>query len=713
MRRMTRRRGGRTTTSNAQTVLPWAKGPVGKKTTHMDEIDSAIFNDLSDDRSLLSLQQWWNDEREHGSWADVPATSAHQNTARLEYQQRAISKLLESTGAIERECDYVLPSGLHCDTHINFAKVCASEPVLQSLAGVLERAISGIDFDTIVSTGWTMATVARRLLRRPAFVGQRRLRHVLVEGYRPAQLLGPIPQGARAIVLMDVLATGGLLTQLNSVVRKHGGQIAKAVALVHSEDSRPESCAYEGLCRIPMRMCVASECDRCDRLPRVEFNPVAYRMTRRNSIARSPSAFLAADSCAREFWELVEAADAYEHHRREGGRHYLGFVDTARMLNHADVGAALVQRLAILARARGGMPDVILAPARLRAVLLARRMVDAMVREGLARIEVLPVRRSSRTGRWTLKPSTDLSGRRVLLTDTAAGQGETLDDLSLLALEAGATRVGAAVLLSRLTEGNEEALDRRLAGGFVRLYSFPLRPIAVSNGAGCPACRQQDELKLAAERTQLPALRQLQRARSSMGSAKRESRSVQTSLPGFLPSRLLERCHRKVASGIALHTISAAMGDGMPSLSLPEISDKRIPHANRAAILERLPDGILEWSGPELTAEITRSLHVVAEDDVWTAAVNLLARERSNAWLSCLESRLRTQAQDKAPRVLYWSNLVYAAYRVGVSNPDAAAALRKSLADLMGLYAGTNVSPRLRQMLDASTPLATTGFRDR
>src|SRR3989442_7212532 len=57
--------------------------------------------------------------------------------------------------------------------------------------------------------------------------------------------------------------------------------------------------------------------------------------------------------------------------------------------------------------------------------------------------------------------------------------------------------VGAAVLLSRLSEPGEEALDRRLSGGFTRLYSIPVRPIAVRDRSRqrCPVCRRRQELR--------------------------------------------------------------------------------------------------------------------------------------------------------------------------------------------------------------------------
>src|SRR5205823_6420858 len=98
----------------------------------------------------------------------------------------------------------------HSDIHINIGKICRSERLLEELSLVLQSALHGIEFDTIVSTGWAMGILARRLLLR--WRGRRRpIRHVSVEGYPTPRFLEDVLPGANVLVLTDVVVTGQLI----------------------------------------------------------------------------------------------------------------------------------------------------------------------------------------------------------------------------------------------------------------------------------------------------------------------------------------------------------------------------------------------------------------------------------------------------------------------------------------------------------------------
>ena len=93
---------------------------------------------------------------------------------------------------------------------------------------------------------------------------------------------------------------------------------------------------------------------------------------------RSPSEFLSEDATARELWEHVQAAGAYEHHRREGDTHYIAFVDTRKLLESRRTGKTLVEKLVGAVSKSGNRPSVLLVPRRSRArVLLAAKMCRA------------------------------------------------------------------------------------------------------------------------------------------------------------------------------------------------------------------------------------------------------------------------------------------------------------------------------------------------
>src|SRR5207247_10869546 len=94
-------------------------------------------------------------------------------------------------------------------------------------------------------------------------------------------------------------------------------------------------------------------------------------------------------------------------------------------------------------------------------------------------VRIATVRRKS--GHFTIKGAADLSGQRVLVADTAAGHGDTLDELALLS-SSGAASIAGAVLLSRLSEACEEAFDQRLTAGFTKLYLIPFCLFTVRSG---------------------------------------------------------------------------------------------------------------------------------------------------------------------------------------------------------------------------------------
>jgi len=68
--------------------------------------------------------------------------------------QSVVMDLLIRVGAIERACDYVLPSGLHSDTHVRVGKLCHSEESLRGIANAFNELMSDLKFDVVVASGW-------------------------------------------------------------------------------------------------------------------------------------------------------------------------------------------------------------------------------------------------------------------------------------------------------------------------------------------------------------------------------------------------------------------------------------------------------------------------------------------------------------------------------------------------------------------------------
>jgi orotate phosphoribosyltransferase len=639
----------------------------------------------------------------------TPETSTEEN--RRNQREQLVSKTLSDAGAIERECDYTLPCGLHSDTHINLGKICRRENSLAGIVSALDEALQGETFDTVVSTGWALATIARRLVLRRRTQTRRRIRHVMVEGYDPPTVLEEVTPGARVILLLDVVVTGGQVLRVTEELWKQKATSVKAIAIVDADFSgRCIATPIERLCRIPMDLARSGECRRCGMLPSAEFNPIAGRMTKKKVQPRSPSEFLSDDSVARELWESVNTAAAFEHHRIVGTRHYLGFVDTAALLRHPETGPLIVEKLCRRIEARSGVPDVVLVPARARGLLFGGCLVRGFEQFlGVSGVRLERVRQQA--GHFALKGVRDLSGLRVLVADAAAGHGDTLDELALLSTSAGAASVAGAVLLSRLSEVCERSFDERLSGGFVRLYSMPVRPITVrdKNRMNCSVCQRRQDLKQAV--AELPAGR-VREVAKRLSAGPRFRRRTVPAAPSILsgerqgalfPLGPLSTCRPGVASGIALHALHAAMGDGMAPLSLPEIASNNIPSAKRAALVADLPAGVLKWSGPPLLEQLCGFLKRGRDRDVWTAIVELMSRSGSTDWVDCLGDAIsNAETFDPWMDDQFWARMILVVHRLARGRPGTGDQIRPPLQALVETYDQTSAHLGLEGMLDAT-----------
>ena len=138
----------------------------------------------------------------------------------------AILDLLQSSGALEQDFDYVLPSGLHADTHVNLGTICRSEESLSQIAAAFDLLFFDAEFDTIVTNGWAMATIARCLaLMRSTRWAKRPIYDVMSEGYDKPVLTSDVSLG-KTLILVDVCVTGSLVEKLVGIVRQGGVEVA-------------------------------------------------------------------------------------------------------------------------------------------------------------------------------------------------------------------------------------------------------------------------------------------------------------------------------------------------------------------------------------------------------------------------------------------------------------------------------------------------------
>jgi hypothetical protein len=224
-------------------------------------------------------------------------------------------------------------------------------------------------------------------------------------------------------------------------------------------------------------------------------------MTERKESGRSPTEFYEQDAGARLLWDFLEevlcrtgdVVRFYRRHKVIGNTHYTEYIDTMELLKDDTAHAKIVEGIRDKLSLRNIVPSILFIPARTRARLLARLLADAFEMAQADRVEIVEARYSGSNWIITDEQARMFKCREVVVVDTAIGHGRTIDDLAHLARMNGAQRVGTAVILSRLSEGCEEAFDARLTGGFHRLFNLPIRPVVI-RGADrtiCPVCQQR------------------------------------------------------------------------------------------------------------------------------------------------------------------------------------------------------------------------------
>jgi orotate phosphoribosyltransferase len=638
-----------------------------------------------------------------------------------------VRALLDQAGAIERDFDYELPSGFHTDTHINIAKLCRTESTLHRVATALDTLLRESSFDTIITNGWAMATIARRLLRRR----QRGLHRgsgqvVIFEGYHRLSPVGDLVPGSRVLILTDVIVTGGLATRLKSLAEHAGAVVTDTVALVSSSTPTTEPTEAQTLCRVPMKIVASRDQDAelMQKESRV-FNPVSGAMTQRAPSPRSPSEFLEYDDQARQFWEFIDRTGAYQHHHREGSTHYIAFVDTKRLLSHSEIARQLAAKLSSKVIAKIGQPDFLLVPDRSRSRSIAQHLLHAFRQLGEAHgnIRLIGAERSRRRRargspqEWQipLQIQRQLNGAKVLIVDAAAGHGTTIDQLWQLIAPFEPSTVAAAVLLSRLTEGCEDAFNARLNGGFHSLFRLPIRPIVIRGGDRglCPVCRRNTALREVGHDSGVEAIRlwaeHLTQRHGHAASKDLKPVEPEHQLALFKTGdEFLRGCRESVASGVTLHALNAAMTNGMAALSLPELRNDRIPSQNRAAMVRNLPRGAFEWSGDVLTQDLLSYLRNSTSPNVWRASVEALARHGSTAWLEHLAGFVERVSARKPPLSPgFWNHLACSAYLTAAANPDDKQMVRNKFQQLATTSRGTSFEDGIQLVLTTITKFHT------
>jgi len=172
-----------------------------------------------------------------------------------------ILALYESSGAFLNG-HFILSSGRHSGRYLQSALVLMNPRRAESLAVALAAKVEPEETDVVVSPalgGLIIGYEVARALNKPfLFTERKEGRMCLRRGFS-------LPEEVRALIVEDVITTGGSVRECVQVVRNHGGRPVKVLALV---DRAPEldqrlDVPFESLLQLDVPSFAATECPLC------------------------------------------------------------------------------------------------------------------------------------------------------------------------------------------------------------------------------------------------------------------------------------------------------------------------------------------------------------------------------------------------------------------------------------------------------------------
>jgi orotate phosphoribosyltransferase len=171
---------------------------------------------------------------------------------------------------------FVLTSGRHSDTYVQCARILEDPALTTRLAeAAVERLPEGLGIDLVAA---------------PAVGG-------LIIGFAVAQALGvkfifsereqgsmvfrrafAVPEGARVLVVEDVVTTGGSVAEVIDLVRQAGGEVVGVVSLIDRGGEKKFDAPFWPLLRLEVESWPADTCSLCaDGVPK--YSPGSRRIS--------------------------------------------------------------------------------------------------------------------------------------------------------------------------------------------------------------------------------------------------------------------------------------------------------------------------------------------------------------------------------------------------------------------------------------------------
>jgi len=167
------------------------------------------------------------------------------------------------------EGHFLLTSGRHSDRYLQCALVLQDPQTAEKLAMELAAKISEKNIDVVIGPalgGVTLAyEMARQLKTKALFAERDNGVMTLRRGFK-------IPEGARVLVVEDVVTTGGSVLEVIDVVKEAGGQVVGVASLVDRSNGKVDF-RYPFYSLLPLEVISyeAKDCPLCEKgLPLVK-----------------------------------------------------------------------------------------------------------------------------------------------------------------------------------------------------------------------------------------------------------------------------------------------------------------------------------------------------------------------------------------------------------------------------------------------------------
>jgi orotate phosphoribosyltransferase len=166
---------------------------------------------------------------------------------------------LESAGAILKG-HFVLTSGRHSDTYVQCARVLEDPVLTTRLASSIADRLEGREVDLVAAPavgGIVIGFAVAQALGTPFVFAER-------EGGSMALRRGfAIPDGARVLVVEDVVTTGGSVAEVIDLVKDAGGEVVGVASLIDRGGKKAFDEEFMPLMRLEVASWDAEACDLC------------------------------------------------------------------------------------------------------------------------------------------------------------------------------------------------------------------------------------------------------------------------------------------------------------------------------------------------------------------------------------------------------------------------------------------------------------------